>query len=132
MNPNCFVSIVGPGGSGKTLLVSQILLKQKTIFKPSFENIFYLYKHFQLHYESVILGCAREKISIKFHQGFQWAAVDKSEAAKWKTLVIIDDLYQDACEDATFLKLVVTGRHRTIHLLTSRKSLPTSKKVKND
>ena len=122
-NPHCFISIVGPGGCGKTHLVSQIILNQKNIFKPSFENILYLYKHFQPHYESLLLGCTREKISIEFHQGLQWAAVDKSEAAKWRTLVVIDDLYQDACEDATFLNLVVAGRHRNIHLMTLRHNL---------
>ena len=63
----------------------------------------YLYKHFQPHSESLLLGCTREKISIEFHQGLEWAAVNKSEAAKWRTLVVIDDLYQDACEVATLL-----------------------------
>ena len=29
-NPHCFISIVGPGGCGKTHLVSQIILNQKT------------------------------------------------------------------------------------------------------
>ena len=64
------------------------------------------------------MGCTREKISIEFHQGLEWAAVDKSEAVKRRTLEVIDDLYQDACEDATFLNLVVAGRHRNIHLMT--------------
>ena len=114
---------MGPGGCGKTHAVSQIILNEKTIFKPSFENILYLYKHFQPHYESLLLGCTREKISIEFHQGLEWAAVDRSEAAKWRTLVVFDDLYQDACEDATFLNLVVAGRHRNIHVMTLRHNL---------
>ena len=69
------------------------------------------------------MRCTREKFSIEFHQGLQWTAVDKSEAEKPKTLVVIDDLYQDACEDETFLNLVVAGRHRNIHLMTLRHNI---------
>ena len=119
-NPLDFISIVDPGGCGKTHLVSQMIVNQKIIFKPSFEIILYLYKYFQPHYESIILGCTREKISIKFYQGFEWAAVDKNEAVKWRTLVVIDDLYQDTYEDATFFALVVAGRHCNIDLMTFR------------
>ena len=116
-NPHCFLSVVGPGGCGKTQLVSRTLLNQKIIFKPCFETILY-YKHFQTDYEPVLLGCTRGKISIEFHQGLQWTAVDKSEAEKLRTLVLIDDLYQDVCEDESFLNLVVAGRQRNIHLMT--------------
>ena len=40
-----------------------------------------------------------------------------------RTLVVIDDLYQDACEDGMFLSLVVAGRHRNIHLMTLRHNI---------
>ena len=40
-NPHCFLSVIGPGGCGKTQLVSRILLNQKIIFKPCFETILY-------------------------------------------------------------------------------------------
>ena len=60
---------------------------------------------------------------MEFHQGLQWAAVDRSEAEKLRTLVVIDDLYQDACEDGMFLNLVVAGRHRNIHLMTLRHNI---------
>ena len=122
-NLHCFLSVIGPGGCGKTQLVSRILLNQKIISKPCFEKILYFYKHFQTEYESLLLGCTREKVSIEFHQGLQWTAVDRSEAEKLKTLVVIDDLYQDACEDGTFLDLVVAGRHRNIHLMTLRHNI---------
>ena len=122
-DPHCFLSVIGPGGCGKTQLVSRILLNQKIIFKPCFEKFLYFYKHFQTDYESLLLGCTREKISMEFHQGLQWTAVYKSEAEKLKTLVVVDDLYQDACEDETFLNLVVAGRHRNIHLMTLRHNI---------
>ena len=122
-NPHCFLSVIGPGGCDNNRLVSRILLNQKIIFKPSFEKILYFYKHFQTEYESLLLGCTCRKVSIEFHQGLQWTAVDRSEAEKLTTLVVIDDLYQDACEDETFLNLVVAGRHRNIHLMTLRRNI---------
>ena len=83
----------------------------------------FVFKHFQTDCESLLLGFTREKISTEFHHGLQWTAVDKSEAEKLITLVVIDDLYQDACEDETFLNLVVGGRHRNIHLMTLRHNI---------
>ena len=37
--------------------------------------------------------------------------------------MVIDDLYQDAWEDETFLNLIVAGRHRNIHLRTLRHNI---------
>ena len=55
----------------------------------------------------------------------------KTKAAKRRTVAVID-LYQDACEDATFLNLVVAGRHRNIHLMTLRHNLyQPAKNLKN-
>ena len=107
----------------KTQVVSRILLNQQIIFKPCFEKILYFYKHFQAECESLLLGCTREKVSIEFHHGLPWTAVDRSEAEELKTLLVIDDLYQDAWEDRTFLNLVVAGRHRNIHLMTLRHNI---------
>ena len=122
-DPHCFISIIGPGGCGKTKLVYQIILNQKIIFRPCFHKILYFYKHFQSDYESLLLGCTQEKLPIEFHQGLQWAAVERSEAEKLRTLVVVDDLYQDACEAGMFLNLVVAGRHRNIHLMTLRHNI---------
>ena len=122
-SPHCFISIVGPGGCGKTQLVSQMLQNQRKIFKPSFDKILYFYNHFQDHYQSLLLGASDDRTSIEFHQGLQWSAVDKCEAQKMRTLVVIDDLYQDACEDKAFLSLVVAGRHRNIHLMILKHNL---------
>ena len=122
-NPHCFLLVFGQGGCGKTQLVSRILLNQKIIFKPCIEKILCFWKHFQHEYESLLLGCTRQKTSIEFYQGLQWTAVDRSEPEKLKTLVVIDGLYQDACEDETFLNMVVAGRHRNIHLMTLRHNI---------
>ena len=122
-DPHSFISIIAPAGCGKTILVAQIILNQKIIFRPCFEKILYFHTQFQFDCESPLLGCTQEKLPIEFHQGFQWIAVDRSDAEKLRTLVVIDDLYQDACEDGMFLNLVVAERHRNIHLMTLRHNI---------
>ena len=118
-NPHCFISIVGPCGSGKTRLVSDMLINQSRIFKPAFQKIIYLYQHYQKHFDSLLIDCIAEKHTIEFHQGLNWEAIEKCEAQKMRTLVVIDDLYQQACEDDNFLNLVIAGRHRNIHLIVN-------------
>ena len=115
-NPHCFISIVGPSGYGKTHLVSQMNLDQKNILSASginctFTNISNLITNH-------LLGCIRETISIEIHERLECATLDENEAAKLRTLVIIDDLYQDGCEDASYFNLVVAVRHRNEHLMT--------------
>ena len=67
--------------------------------------------------------CVSQKHSIEFHQGLNWSAVEKCEARKLRTLVVIDDLYQQACEDEYFLNLVIAERHRNIHLIALKHNL---------
>ena len=65
----------------------------------------------------------KSKNSIEFHQGLQWTVVGRNESENLKTLVVIDDFYQDACKVGTFPDLVVAGRHRNIHLMTLRHNI---------
>ena len=69
------------------------------------------------------MGCTREKISIELHQGLQWTVVDKGKAGNLKTLVVIDNLSQDAFESRKFLNLVVVRRPRNIPLITLRHNI---------
>ena len=64
-----------------------------------------------------------EKNSIEFYQGIYWSAIDKCEAQKLRTMVVIDDLYQQASQDEKFLELVVSGCHRNVHLITMKHNL---------
>ena len=100
-----------------------MLQNQRKFFKPSFDKILYFYNHFQDHYQSFLLGASDDRTSIGFHQGLQWSAVDKCEAQTNGTLVVINDLCQDACEDKAFLSLVVAGRHRNFHLMILKHNL---------
>ena len=123
-NPHCFLSIVGPCWSGKTQLVSNILKSPSRNFQPCFDKIVYLYNHYQKHLDSLLVNFASEKHSIEFHQGLlNWSAVAKCEARKLRTLVVIDDLYQPACEDEYFVNVVIAGRHRNIHLTAQKYNL---------
>ena len=93
-DPHCFVSIVGPCGSGNTQLVSNMLLNQGKIFRPSFDKILYLYNHHQSNFDKLLVDCTRAKVHNEFRQGLDWTAVEKCEAQKLRTLLVIDDLYK--------------------------------------
>ena len=122
-DPHCVISIVEPFGSGKTQLVTSMLKNQCSICPPCFGKIVYLYNRYQQLFDTLLFNCGREKLSIEFHQGLNWSAVEKCEARKLRTLVVIDDLYQQACEVEHFLNLVVAGRHRNIHLIALKRNL---------
>ena len=123
-DPHCFLSVVGPCGRGKTQLVSSMIVNQYKVFRLSFDKILYLYNHIQPNFEELQLKCVQSKVIIEFHQGFDWNAVEKCEAQSLRTLLVIDDLYQQACEDEYFLmSLVIARRHRNIHLITLKNNL---------
>ena len=122
-DPHCFISIVGPCGSGKTQLVSNMLKNENKIFQSCSDKIVYLNNHYQKRFDTLLVNCDSQKHSIEFHQGLNWSAVEKGKARKLRTLVVIDDLYQQACEDEYFLNLVIAGRHRKTHLIALKHSL---------
>ena len=121
--PHCFISIVEPTGRGITQLVAEMLVNQRNVFKPSFDKFLYFYNHFQQKYESLSIKMMGEKNSIEFYQGINWSAIDKCEAKKLRTMVVIDDLYQQASQDEKLLELVVSGRHRNVNLITMKHNL---------
>ena len=64
-----------------------------------------------------------EENSIEFYRGINWSTIYNCEAQKLRTMVFIDDLHQQASQDENFLKLVVSGRHRNVHLITMKHNL---------
>ena len=121
--PYCFISIAGLTGCGKTQLVAEMLVSQRNVFKPPFDEFLYFYNHFQPKYESLSIRMMGQKNSIEFYQGRNWSAIHKCGAQKLRTMVVIDELYQQASQDEKFLELVVSGRHRNVHLIKMKHNL---------
>ena len=122
-NPHCFISVVGPAGCGKTRLIGRMISNQEKIFQPSFDRVIYFYKHHQESYEKLRVECSTKALDIDFFQGLEWEAVERTEALKQRTLVVIDDLYDEATQTKEFLDLVIAGRHRNVHLMVLRHNL---------
>ena len=112
---------MGPTGCGKTQLVAEMLVNQRNVFKPPFDKFLYFHNYFQPKYESLSIRMMGEKNSIEFYQGINWSAIDKCEAQKLRTMVVINDFYQQASQK--FLEVVVSRRHRNVHLITMKHNL---------
>ena len=122
-NPHYFISVVGPAGCGKTRLIAKLISNQEKIFRPSFERIINFYKHNQEAYEKLGFECSTKAVNLDHVQGLEWNAVERSEALKQRTLVVIDDLYVEAAQSKEFLDLVIAGRHKNVHLMVLRHNL---------
>ena len=122
-NPHCFISVVGPAGCGKTRLIARMISNQEKIFRPSFDRIIYFHKHNQESYEKLRFECSTKAVDLDLVQGLEWNAVERSEALKQRTLVVIDDLYDEAAQSKEFLDLVIAGRHKNVHLMVLRHNL---------
>lgn len=121
--PHCFISIVGPAGSGKTRLVGRMICNQEKIFSPSFNKIIYFYKHYQPHYGAIIMDSVAKNLDVEFVQGLEWNALERAEALKKRILLIVDDLFDEAALSKEFLGVVIAGRHRNVHLMILRHNL---------
>ena len=122
-NPHCFIPVVGPVGCGKTRLIAKLISSQEKNFRPSFDRIIYFYKHNQDSYEKFRFECSTKAVDLDLVEGLEWNAVERSEASKQRTLVVIDDLYDEAAQSKKFLDLVIAGRHKNVHLMVLRHNL---------
>ena len=120
--PLCFVSVVGPAGSGKTRLIGRMIGNQEKIFSPSFDKIIYFYKHYQQH-DTITKDCELEHVDIEFVHGLEWNYLQKAEAQKKRILLVLDDLLDEAAGSKELLALVFAGRHRNVHLMVLRHNL---------
>ena len=121
--PHCFISIVGPAGSGKTRLVGRMIIHQEKIFSPCFTKIIYFFKHYQQHYGTILMESERKGLDVEFVQGLDWSALERAEALKKRILLVIDDLFDEAASSKEFLATVIAGRHRNVHLMVLRHNL---------
>ena len=69
------------------------------------------------------MDCQSKHVDIEFIQGLEWNFLQKAEAQKKRTLLVLDDLFDEAAQSKDFLALVVAGRHRNVHLMVLRHNL---------
>ena len=120
--PHCFVSVVGPAGSGKTRLIGRMIGNQEKIFPPGFDKIIYFYKHYQQHYDTISKDCEFKHVDVEFVHGLEWNYLQKAGAQK-RILLVLDDLLDEAARSKEFLAVVVAGRHRNVHFMVLRHNL---------
>ena len=121
--PHCFVSVVGPAGSGKTRLIGRMIVNQAKLFSPSFDKIIYFYNHYQELYETILTNCESTQVDIEFTQALEWKSLEKTEVQKKRILFVLVDLFAEAAKSKKFLAPVIAGRHRNIHLVVLRHNL---------
>ena len=78
----------------------------------------YIYQHWQPLYDE--LRSKSDKIT--FVQGLNWKQL-KSRGNTKRQLLIFDDIYNEACNQAEFLQLVVSGRHQNQHAIILKHNL---------
>ena len=120
--PRCFISVVGPAGSGKTRLIGRMIVNQEKMFSPCFDKNIYFYKHYQQNHGTILMDGQSKHIDIEFIQGWEWNFLQKAETQK-RILLVLDDLFDEAAQNKDFLALVLAGRHRNVHLMVSRHNL---------
>ena len=121
--PHCFVSVLGPAGSGKTRLIWRLIVNQAKMFSPSFDKIIYFYNHYQEHCGTILMIWESTHVDIDFIQGLEWKSLEKAEARKKRILLGLGDLFEEAAKSKQFLAVVIAGWHRNIHLVVLRHNL---------
>ena len=121
--------VSGPSGSGKTRLVADIIIKQRELFYPHFDNIIYVYQHWQEVYTEIK---AKLGTTIIFIEGLNWSKTN-SHPETHRQLIIFDDVYADASQQEEFLNWVISGRHKNQHAIIFKHNLyqesPNSKTI---
>ena len=121
-----FISLVGPGESGKSQFIYQ-LLKNDT-FQPKFGKTLFLYQHFQPLYDVMLKAIE----NIEFVQGVNFDFIDSLENNGTKYLLIFDDSCQEICNSREFEKIAVAGRHRGLSTIYIKHNLFHKSKLGRD
>ena len=121
-----FISLVGPGESGKSPLIYE-WLKNGT-FQPNFDRIIFFYQHFQPLYEQM----QKEVENLDFVQGVNFDFNDSLENNGTKYLLIFDDSCQEICASRDFEKTSVAGRNRGLSTIYIKHNLFQKSKLGRD
>ena len=80
--PHCFVSVVGPAGSGKFRLIGRMIGNHEKIFSSSFDKIICFHKQYQQYHDTISRDCYFKHVDIDFVHGLEWKHLQKAEARK--------------------------------------------------
>lgn len=106
------MAVVGPSGSGKSLLIYQ-MLKGHT-FHPRFEKIYFFYQEYQPLYDSM-----QKDFNIEFISCINFEMIENLE----NCLLVFDDSCEEIYENKQFLKIATSGRHKKVHVIFVKHNL---------
>ena len=107
------MSLVGPGGSGKTRLIFA-MLASPTTFYPKFQKTYYFKKEYQPIFKEMA-----EKLNIEFVPCLDFEMIKKLE----NCLLVLDDSCEETYQEKEFVKIAVAGRHKKIHCIFVKHNL---------
>ena len=107
------MSLVGPGGSGKTRLIFA-MLASPTTFYPPITKTYYFYKEYQPLFEEM-----SKKLDIEFIPCLDFEMIKKLQ----NCLLVFDDSCEEIYQEKEFVKIAVAGRHKKIHCIFVKHNL---------
>ena len=102
-----FMSLVAPGGSGKTRLIFA-MLTSPTTFYPKLQKTYDFYKDYQPLFKEMA-----EKMNIELAPSLDFEMIKKLE----NCLLAFDDSCEEIYQEKEFVKIAVAGRHKKIHCI---------------
>ena len=112
-NDRLFMSLVGPGGSGKTRLIFS-MLASPTTFSPNIVKTYYFYQEYQPLFKEMA-----SKLNIEFIPCLDFEMIKKLE----NCLLVFDDSCEEIYQEKEFVKIAVAGRHKKIHCIFVKHNL---------
>ena len=112
-----FISLVGPSGSGKSLLIHDWLIIGT--FQTDFDKIYFFYQHYQSLY-----GLMSKNIkNIHFIQGIDFEFIQSLPNYGTKYLLNFDDSCEEISSSKEFVKMATAGRHKGLSTIYIKHNL---------
>ena len=118
--PHFLMPVVGPSGCGKTLLVADLLVYHRRLFRPNFDCITYIFQHWQPVYDDIASKLNHNEIN--FLNGVDWKKLALMSNLK-RHLLVFDDVFDELANSVEFFNLVVSGRHKNQHVIFLKHNL---------
>ena len=112
-----FMALIGPSGSGKSVLIYNML--KNGSFSPPFGKILYFYQYYQPLYDKM-----REEISdLEFIKCIDFELIENLPTDGTNYLLIFDDSSEELSKSKEFDKLATAGRHRKLNCIYIKHNL---------